>query len=269
VPLRNSHQTGGNLLARCRLGREVALDQLGRVLGQIAGVNGRHEAAGEVRVVPGTLGFPVVPVILVLSPSEMLPVPILARPPDGEVGQVEGAIRREQRLLRTPAEGAPPSTRGRAGPARAAPGPGPRVEPVQDHPDRLLIRCPVLAGDRVARGAQPGQTFGRTFIFEFLSDEDRRRCGLWLRRRSTTPRACRCGRGWPVRGFRCRTGSRVTPATSDLSRLFADSLYRRPGPRRSSGGTNSQADIAAEPIPPEGLRFRTGTQTTWRQSRRT
>ena len=37
------------------------------------------------------------------------------------------------------------------------PGQGPRVQAVQHHPDRLLIRCPVPAGDRVPRGAQPGQ----------------------------------------------------------------------------------------------------------------
>jgi hypothetical protein len=37
------------------------------------------------------------------------------------------------------------------------PGQGSRVEAVQDHPDRFLIRCPVLAGDRVPRSAQPGQ----------------------------------------------------------------------------------------------------------------
>ena len=66
--------------------------------------------------------------------------------------------------------GSPPTTvaayagRGRAAapaPARAAgeqgPGQGPGVKTVQDHPDRLLIRCPVPAGDRVPRSAQPGQ----------------------------------------------------------------------------------------------------------------
>ena len=49
---------------------------------------------------------------------------------------------------------APPAARARP---EQGPGQGPRVEPVQDHPDRLLIRCPVPAGDRVPRSAQPGQ----------------------------------------------------------------------------------------------------------------
>jgi hypothetical protein len=34
---------------------------------------------------------------------------------------------------------------------------GPRVQAVQDHPDRLLIRRPVPAGDRIPRSPQPGQ----------------------------------------------------------------------------------------------------------------
>ena len=55
-----------DLLAGCRSRCEVAIDYLRRVLGQIAGVHGRDEAAGEVRVVPGALGFPVVPVVFVL-----------------------------------------------------------------------------------------------------------------------------------------------------------------------------------------------------------
>ena len=41
--------------------------------------------------------------------------------------------------------------------APARPEQGPRVEPVQHDPDRLLIRRPVPAGQRVPRGAQPGQ----------------------------------------------------------------------------------------------------------------
>ena len=55
----------------------------------------------------------------------------------------------------------PRAARRGAGAVRAAaeqgPGQGPRVEPVQHHPDRLLIRRPVPAGDRVPRSAQPGQ----------------------------------------------------------------------------------------------------------------
>jgi DNA invertase Pin-like site-specific DNA recombinase len=41
--------------------------------------------------------------------------------------------------------------------AKESPGQGPGVKPVQHHPDRLLIRCPVLSGDRIPRGTQPGQ----------------------------------------------------------------------------------------------------------------
>jgi hypothetical protein len=46
----------------------------------------------------------------------------------------------------------------RRGPRRG-PGQGPRIQPVQDHADRFLIRCPVPAGNRVPRGSQPGQVF--------------------------------------------------------------------------------------------------------------
>ena len=61
----------------------------------------------------------------------------------------------------------PPRCSGRRGAAAArgavrvaaeqGPGQGPRVKTVQHHPDRLLIRRPVPAGDRVPRSAQPGQ----------------------------------------------------------------------------------------------------------------
>jgi len=40
--------------------------------------------------------------------------------------------------------------------AEQGPGQGSRVEAVQDHPDRFLVRCPVPAGDRVPRSAQVG-----------------------------------------------------------------------------------------------------------------
>ena len=50
---------------------------------------------------------------------------------------------------------------GAPGPARAwpeqGPGQGTGVKTVQDHPDRLLVRYPVPAGERVPRSAQPGQ----------------------------------------------------------------------------------------------------------------
>jgi len=50
---------------------------------------------------------------------------------------------------------------GAPGPARAwpeqGPGQGTGVKTVQDHPDRLLVRCPVPAGERIPRSAQPGQ----------------------------------------------------------------------------------------------------------------
>ena len=56
---------------------------------------------------------------------------------------------------------------GRRRPARASaaararpeqsPGQGPRVKTVQHHPDRLLIRRTVPAGERIPRRAQPGQ----------------------------------------------------------------------------------------------------------------
>jgi hypothetical protein len=44
-----------------------------------------------------------------------------------------------------------------------------RIEAVQDHPDRFLIRCPVPAGDRVPRGVQPGQV-GLASAFDPLPD---------------------------------------------------------------------------------------------------
>ena len=50
--------------------------------------------------------------------------------------------------------GAPAAVRARPG---QGPGQGPRVHAVQHYPDRLLIRCPVPAGERVPRSAQPGQ----------------------------------------------------------------------------------------------------------------
>ena len=50
--------------------------------------------------------------------------------------------------------GAPATARARP---EQGPGQGPRVQAVQHDPDRLLIRCPVPAGERVPRGAQPGQ----------------------------------------------------------------------------------------------------------------
>ena len=63
------------------------------------------------------------------------------------------------------APGAVAAHAGRGRPAGAAalarseqgPGQGPRVQTVQDHPDRLLIRCPVPGAERVPRGAQAGQ----------------------------------------------------------------------------------------------------------------
>ena len=50
--------------------------------------------------------------------------------------------------------GAPAAARARP---EQGPGQGSRVEAVEHDPDRLLIWCPVPAGQRVPRGAQPGQ----------------------------------------------------------------------------------------------------------------
>jgi len=50
--------------------------------------------------------------------------------------------------------GAPAAARARP---EQGPGQGPRVKTVQHHPDRLLIRRPVPAAERVPRDPQPGQ----------------------------------------------------------------------------------------------------------------
>jgi hypothetical protein len=48
---------------------------------------------------------------------------------------------------------------GAPGPARPeqGPGQGTGIKTVQDHPDRLLVRRPVPASERIPRGTQPGQ----------------------------------------------------------------------------------------------------------------
>jgi hypothetical protein len=50
-----------------------------------------------------------------------------------------------------------PATSAAARAAEQGPGHGPRIQAVQYHPDRLLIRDPVPARDRVPRPPQPSQ----------------------------------------------------------------------------------------------------------------
>lgn len=79
----------------------------------------------------------------------------------------------------------------------------PRTSALRNHPECAARRSsgklypPVTLDDKCGSCGHH-RSFGILCI-DFLSDEGRPRYGLWLRRRSTTLRACHRGRGWPVR----------------------------------------------------------------------